>query len=230
MKDFNVTERAKLWKPLLLGVVAAVGCTGCVVGDTRHVPPPRPVYDPRTRELVRLDWDADGNGRIDQRTYFVGGVAVRTELDANDDGRVDRWEYVDLLARVTRVGSSSADDGNEDTWTWPASDAGEIRIDRAQYRDRAIDRREVLVNDVLVRAEEDANRDGLSDKWESWSGGALVTAAYDTTFSLGRPDRRLVYDGGRLASIEADVDGTGRFERLLQATHLESGEKTRDEY
>jgi hypothetical protein len=229
MEDITVTERAKLWKSTL-AVVAGMALTGCFATETRHATSPQPVYDPRTRQLVRLDWDANGNGRVDQRTYFANGVAARTEIDGDDDGRVDRWEYVDATTAVTHVGSSSANDGNEDTWTWVATAAGEVRIDRAQYRDRAVDRREFLLDAVLVRAEEDANRDGVIDKWETWKDGALVTASYDTTFANGRPDRRLVYDGGRLASIEADVDGTGRFERLLQATNLESGEKTRDRH
>ena len=213
MNDTRVTERAKLWKPPLL-LMATLAGAACVGSDASAASAPQPVYDQRSGQLVRLDWDADGNGRVDQRTYFVGATAVRTEVDSNDDGRVDRWEYVDATATVTHVGSSSAHDGVEDTWTWPSSDTGEVRVERAQYRDRVIDRREFLRDDILFRAEEDANRDGLIDKWETWADGALVMAAFDTTFSAGRPDRRLTYDGGQLAYIEADIDGTGRFERL----------------
>lgn len=211
-----MTERAKLWKHgvALAVVIGSVAGSGCLNRDTTAASAPQPVYDVRSRRLVRLDWDADGNGRIDQRTYFTGTAAVRTEVDSNDDGRVDRWEYVDTAATVTHVGSSSANDGVEDTWTYAASDNGEVRVERAQYRDRVIDRREFLADDILFRAEEDANRDGLIDKWETWLNGALVMAAFDTTFSAGRPDRRLTYAGGQLASIEADIDGTGRFERL----------------
>lgn len=228
MDDINVTERAKLWRPALT-VIAVIAGTGCYAGDTSAGDKPQPVYDLRSRQLVRLDWDTDGNGRIDQRTYFVGGTAVRTEVDDNDDGRIDRWEYVDATATVTHVGSSSADDGVEDTWTWVIGDAGEVRVDRSQYRDRVIDRREFLRHDTLLRAEEDANRDGLTDKWETWENGALVMAAFDTTFSAGRPDRRLVYAGGQLAYLEADVDGTGTFERLA-SNQPGSGENTRDRH
>jgi hypothetical protein len=228
MNVINVTERAKLWScVLVLGAGAVSG--GCVARDTDPSAAPQPVYDSRTRQLVRLDWDANGDGRINQRTYFAAGTAVRTEVDEDGDGRIDRWEYVDAAARVLRVGSSTANDGVEDTWTYPPDARGEVLVEHAQYRDRVIDRREVLVDDTLVRAEEDANRDGLPDKWETWADGALAVAAYDTTFSAGRPDRRLVYDGGRLAAIEADVDGTGRFERLA-SNHLDSGDKTRDRH
>jgi hypothetical protein len=209
-------------------VIAVIASTGCFSGDTAS-PSPQPVYDLRSRQLVRLDWDADGDGRFDQRTYFVGGQAARTEVDEDGDGRIDRWEYVNGVAAVSSIGRSSANDGIEDTWIWTADEAGEVRIDRAQYRDRIIDRREFLRDDILVRAEEDADRDGLTDKWETWERGALVTAAFDTTFSTGRPDRRLVYASGRLAYLEADVDGTGHFKRLA-SNQPGSGDTTRDRH
>jgi hypothetical protein len=189
---------------------------------------PMPVYDAQTRQLVRLDWDTNGDARIDQRTYFVGAAAARTEVDGNHDGRIDRWEYVDRAAVVTRVGTSSADDGLEDTWTWPPDAGGEVRVDRAQYRDGMVDRRDYLVDGALVRAEEDANRDGLVDKWERWQSGMLIVAAFDTSFSTGRPDRRVVYDAGRFRHLETDVHGNGRFERL--AINQPGGGTTRDRH
>ena len=191
---------------------AAMAAAGCLNADNAH--PPQPVYDAPSGRLIRLDWDADGDGRIEQRTYFAGARPMRTEIDGDRDGRVDRWEYVDDAAALTHVGSSSANDGVEDTWQWAATDDGETRLDRAQYRDGVVDRREYFRQDVLVRAEEDANRDGLADKWETWASGVLVQAAFDTTFSTGRPNRRLHYDGGVFAYMDADVDGDGRFERL----------------
>jgi hypothetical protein len=81
----------------------------------------------------------------------------------------------------------------------------------------------------MVRAEEDANLDGVMDKWETWADGALLVAAFDTSFATGRPDRRVVYEGGRFAYVEADADGNGQFERL--ATHQPgSGDKARDRH
>jgi hypothetical protein len=200
---------------------------GCITEDTRGAP--RPVYDAQSRQLVRLDWDTNGDARTDQRTYFVNAKAVRTEGDVNHDGRVDRWEYVDATGAVIKVGTSSANDGNEDIWTWPVNADGEVRVDRAQYRDGFVDRREYLRNDTLVRAEEDGNRDGLVDKWESWKNGVLAMAAFDTSFMAGRPNRRVVYDAGRVASVEGDPDGNGQFERLA-INQPGSGEKTRDRH
>jgi hypothetical protein len=163
--------------------------------------------------LQRLDWDANGDGRVDYRTYFVAGVAVRTEIDDNADARVDRWEYVAAGTELRLTGTASANDGVEDTWVWPPDEAGEIRVDRAQYRDRAIDRHEYMRDDELVRVEEDSNRDGAIDKWETWKDGVLREAAFDTGLTAGRPDRRLSYERGRFAYLETDVDGDGRFER-----------------
>ena len=205
-----MTERAKLWKPIVAVLTATAGL-GCMTTETGK---PRPLYDQRTRQLVRLDWDANGDGRTEHRTYFVDGIAVRSEVDDNRDGIVDRWEYVDRAAAVTHIGTSSANDGLEDTWTWTTGADGETRIQRAQYRDGSIDRVEVVRENALVRAEEDANRDGVTDKWETWSAGVLREAAYDTSFTRGRPDRRLVYQDGRFVHLESDSDGDGQFERL----------------
>ena len=223
-----MTERAKLWTTaIVLTAVASAGA--CVDMESDRSAAPHPVYDAESRQLVRLDWDADGDGRIDQRTYFVNGVAARSEMDSNSDDRVDRWEYVNAAAAITAVGSSSAHDGIEDTWTTPPAEDGSVRIERAQARDRVIDRREFLRDGVLIRAEEDANRDGSVDTWETWQRGVLVSAAFDSTFSRGSPDRRLIYEAGRFAYLEADLDRDGHFERL--ASHQPgSGEKTRDRH
>src|SRR5436189_12876 len=64
----------------------------------------------------------------------------------------------------------------------------------------------------LVRAEEDTNGDGRPDKWETYGGGALKTAAFDENGD-GKPDRRLTYDNGQLTLIESEPDGAGAFTR-----------------
>ena len=110
------------------------------------VPPPgpraTPAYDEYTRRLVSIYADQDNDGRIDQWSYFDGNRPLRGEKDIDGDGRIDRWEYFDATARLERVGSASAADGIEDTWTWPAGDDQEGRIDRSRSRDRQIDRTE----------------------------------------------------------------------------------------
>jgi hypothetical protein len=226
----DVTERAKLWMYYLISsLMAMVPSAGCGWADSNAAHAPRPAYELVSRRLVRLDWDANGDGRIEQRTYVTGTMPLRTEIDRDGDGRVDVWEYVGSSGAVSRVGSASANDGVEDTWTWMPDGRGEVRVDRAQYRDGVTDRREYFRSEVLVRAEEDANRDGRFDKWETWDSGVLRVAAFDISFEAGRPNRRLVYGGdGRFEYMEADLNGDGRFWRVAATEAVTAGEVSRD--
>jgi len=184
-----------------------------------RVPPTRvvPSYDIFTSRLIQLSADLNGDGRLDQWTYMDGNRPLRGEADTDADGRVDRWEYFDGQAFLVRVGTSSLADGVEDTWTSPASPSGESEVARSRHRDRAIDRREVIREGVLLRSDEDTNADGLPDKWEVYEGGQLREARFDLSLSRGRANRRLVYNGqGQLVGVEQDDDGDDRFEPLVQ--------------
>jgi hypothetical protein len=173
----------------------------------------RPVYDSRSRQLVRLDADQNRDRVIDTRTYMAGNTPLRTEADSDQDGRVDRWEYTDAHARVYMIGTSSRRDGVEDRWAIVDDRSSERTLLISRQRDRRLDRREVFLGDVLVRAEEDGNGDGRPDKWEVWDRGVLREVRFDSAGTRGRPDRRLLYDAaGRFERLEVDVDGDGRFE------------------
>lgn len=189
----------------------AVTSTAC---DTT-VAAPRPSYDVATRRLVRLDLPrADGRG-VQARTYLDGARVFRTEVDLDGSGRVDRWEYFDPRGRLVKVGTSSAGDGVEDTWTYAADDEGVRRVEIATARDRRPDRRETYRADRLVAVEEDVNGDGRPDKWEEYADGVLRVVGFDPSYRAGRPLRRVVYDrDGRFSHVEVDPDGDGQFERL----------------
>ncbi len=192
-------------------------------------PPPvrgaSPSYDTFTQRLVQLQADQDGNGRIDQWSYFDGNRPLRGEGDTDGDGRIDRWEYFDERAALTRVGTSSLNNGIEDTWTWVVAEGGESHIDRSRRRDRQIDRREYYRDGVLVRAEEDTNADGRPDRWDRYEGAVLRQAEFDTTLAGGRPNRRLVYDAaGRFLRVEADPELDGSFVTLSGALPPEAAE------
>jgi hypothetical protein len=175
---------------------------------------PRPVYESTTRELVRLDVDTKDDGWIDIRTYARGSRVMRTEIDADRDGRIDRWEYLAEGNQLAKLGTSSVAGGPEDTWTFRES-GGEVRVDRLQGGERSATRHEFYRVGVLMRAEEDTNGDGLTDKWEAYEGGRLRSLAFDSTQHAGQPDRRLLYDeGGQYASLEIDANRDGHFERL----------------
>jgi hypothetical protein len=189
----------------ILAVMAA-GCAG--------PPVPSALYDPSTRQLVRLDADVNGNGVVDTRTYANGSRILRSEVDEDEDGRVDRWEYLDDRHAVTAVGTSSRASGVEDVWTF-AEAGGETRVDRALDGERHPTRREFYRSGVLARAEEDTNRDGRIDKWETFESGRLRSVAFDTSGSADRPNRRLVYDrNAQFSHVESDDNRDGQFERV----------------
>ena len=174
-----------------------------------------PDYDTFTGRLVRLSADQNGDGRLDQWTYLDGNRPLRGEADTDGDGRIDRWEYFDANAQLVRVGSSSRNDGVEDTWTLVQPRGGTSEIDRSRNRDRHVDRREFFMANALLRAEEDANGDGLTDRWERYDRGTLREVAFDTSFAAGRADRRVLYDEqGRFVAVEVDVERNGAFVRL----------------
>lgn len=177
-----------------------------------------PSYDEFSSRMVQISADLSGDLRLDQWTYMDGNRPIRGEADTNGDGRIDRWEYFDTTATLTQVGTSSLDDGVEDTWTSPVAANGEFEVRRSRHRDRAIDRWEIRRENVLVRSQEDTNADGRLDKWDIFEGGVLREAQFDTTFSRGRADRRLLYGTqGQLVALEQDNDGDGRFERMTSA-------------
>lgn len=197
--------------------LAAAGCLALVVGCDASPAARRavPSYDDFTGRLIQLNADQNGDGRIDQWTYLDGTNAVRGEADTDADGRIDRWEYFEQAA-LTMIGTSSRGDGIEDTWTFPVPTAGgETLIVTSRNRDRAFDHREFYRGDVLVRTEDDTNRDGRIDKWQRYEGAVLREAAFDTSFTHARPDRRVQYDEkGRFVLVEEDPDGDGRFVRV----------------
>jgi len=114
-----------------------------------------PGYDTFSGRLIQLSADQDGDGRVDQWTYLDGTRPLRGEKDADSDGRIDRWEYFNAKGDLLMVGTSSRNDGIEDTWTWVAPIDGAGRVDIATARDRRIDRHEFYVNGAMVRAELD---------------------------------------------------------------------------
>jgi len=164
--------------------LAAVAASACA--RDRVVP----VYD-SAGAIRRLDYDTNRDGLIEMRTYLVDGRAARLEADGNGDGVIDRWEYYGADGSLTRIGTSTASDGREDTWV--VRNGGQVRIDIATHRDGVADRHEYHDNGVLVRAEQDTNGDGLIDQWQMYSGGHVSELRLDTSLRSGKPDRRLVY-------------------------------------
>jgi hypothetical protein len=158
------------------------------------------VYAPDTRTLVRLDYDYNGDGRVDVRTYVRGGTPTRLEGDTDGDGLVDRWEYYAASGELLRIGGSTEADGREDVWV--RMGGGERHVEISTRRDGIVDRREVYEGERLVRSEADTNHDGFPDMWETFEDGAVTELLVDDDKRHGRPTRRVVYAPDGAARIE----------------------------
>ena len=205
------------WIRRLLGGAALGLAASCA--PTEATKTVNPSYDPFSGHLIQLNADQDGDGRVDQWTYLDGTRPLRGEKDMDRDGRIDRWEYFGAQAELVSVGTSSRNDGIEDTWTWVSLVNGEGRVDLSLARDRHIDKREYYAGDAIARAELDTNADGRIDRWDRYENRVLREVQFDTTFKAARADRRLLYDPqGHFVAAEADDDRDGRFDRLSPGT------------
>jgi hypothetical protein len=197
-----------MFSRILRGSVAAAGLAACLGSACALKPSARavPSYDVFTARLVLLSADQNGDGKLDQWSYMDGDMPLRGEADTDGDGRIDRWEYFGQKAELVKIGTSSRNDGVEDTWTVPSLPNGETEVALSRRGDRLIDRREYYRGQALLRVEEDVNADGVIDKWERYEGTVLREADFDTSFHTGKPNKRVRYDAqGRLESLEGDV-------------------------
>jgi hypothetical protein len=203
--------------------VAAMLAAACSNGAPDSSSAPHPTYDKTTGKLTQLTYDRNHNGKIDTWTDMDGTRPLRSRIDLNEDGKIDRWEYYDEKGQLLKVGFSRRDDGKPDAWAFAgpggkverieiSSTGDEHKIDRWEHYDPA----RIGPNDdtsrALAASEEDTDRDGRPDKWETYENGAIASVAFDEG-GTGRPTRRLTYRGGRLVLIESDPDGKGGFRR-----------------
>lgn len=134
-------------------------------------------YDDKTGRLKRIEVDQNKNGRMDTWSYWNGTRLLRIETDGDEDGKIDRWEHFgpDGTRRIVKLGTSSKDDGVEDTWAYPDE------------------------KDLLLRVETDTDRDGTIDKRESFvaspnaPGGRVLSMVELGLDKTGQPARRLYY-------------------------------------
>jgi len=192
----KVFEVLGVLRRLALGLLLAAALTPTACArprtDAAAAQRIRPAYD-AAGHLKRLEYDSDGDGKIDTWGYMDGARVIRVEVDENGDGQVDRWEYHSESGKTVE------------------------RIERSTRRDGVVSRREYFDGGSLARIEEDTNGDGKIDKWETYTGGTLTMMALDT-MARGTPDRRLVYDAdGTLDRIEVDPTGSGHFQPLSTA-------------
>jgi hypothetical protein len=191
-------------------VVAQAAVSACVRKNDAFTPQVEPVYDTTTGRLRLLQYDSNGDGKIDTWSYMNGSQAVRIEVDRDGDGRVDQWQYYEGTPRVQKVGFSMRGDGKEDAWSYLGPDGTITRVESSPRRDGRVTRIEYYESGALTRAEEDTDGDGRVDKWETYRDSRLFVVAFDTTHR-GTPDRRIVYDADANGRVEVDREGTGHF-------------------
>ncbi len=203
-------NRSVLTTAALAGCVLAVALISAACGHPADRKKIEPIYDKQTGRLQVLNYDSDGDGKVDTISHMDGARVLRIEIDRDEDGRVDRWEYYDANQKLEKVGFSRPGDGKEDAWSSARQDGSIARIDISLARDGKVTRREYYEKDTVVRAEEDGDGDGTFDKWETYEGGRLASVAFDT-LHRGKPDRRLVYGADGSAHLEVDPAGDGTF-------------------
>ena len=189
---------------LVFVTTVASACRGSAAAPpTTETSKPTASYDKQNGKLTQLDFDRDGDGRIDTRAYMDGVLVKSIEIDRDGSGKPDRWEYYEPVT------NGAAPAGSPD---------GHSVITRAEESNAKgkIDRREFYEGGVITRVEEDTNGDGKTDKWEQYRGGLLAAVDLDL-HHRGRPERRFVYrTDGTVDHLEADPDGDGKFSAVTQ--------------
>ena len=158
---------------LIVGLVAAV-VSGVVAyrlggpyGERFDTLTLRRVYNQQTGEIEALNYDADGDLRLDTWTYWEDGHRVRSEIDDNEDGRIDRWHFFDASdaedAVPSREGFSSAGDGVMDAWRYPGEEGDVERIEFLDRSNARVVKTEFYSGGALMRTEADTDGDGDID-------------------------------------------------------------------
>ena len=211
-------------RAVLIAAAVAVCLSGCSDPEKERIKETtKPTYDKTTGKLTELTFDRNKNGKIDTWTDMDGTRPLRSRSDLDEDGKLDRWEYYDEKGQLAKVGFSRADDGTPDAWAFAGQDGKVVRIEISSVKDETkIDRWERYEPrgdspegvGALLAADEDTNHDGKRDKWETYEGGTLKTAAFDEDHD-GRPDRRLTYAAGTLTLIESEPDASGSYTKQV---------------
>ena len=193
---------------ILLPIVVLAAACGAPPDDSATI---APRYDQTTGRLKELRYDSNADGTIDTVSFMDGSRILRVEIDQDQDGKVERWEHYGDHHQLVRVGFSRTNDGKENAWSYAGPDGKVTRVEFAGGPDlRLVTRVEHYQSEAIVRSEEDTNRDGRMDKWETYENGRLAALAFDSTHR-GTPDRRLTYRGDGTVAVEEDPDGDGRF-------------------
>lgn len=121
----------------------------------------------RNLELVRVEIDLNGDGKIDVRRFYKDNNKIREEFDLDFDGRFDVIHFYD-------------DNGNLFKKAYFMRSRNPQRPDLIKYYEVVGTKKDKKV--VLVRKERDDNLDGRIDYWEYWENGVLERIGRDTDY------------------------------------------------
>lgn len=218
--DYTDAPRGSLAGVIRTSIIVCMACATLVSACSRGEQASAE-YDPQTGRLRTLAFDATGAGKKNAVGFVDGATVRRIELDLDSDGAIDRWDFYTADGKLEKVGLSQRDDSRMDAEAFYTPE-GALRMMRiSTRRDDTFDRIEYYEHDILVRSEEDTNRDGKPDKWDTYRPErdvppgvlpyAITSTALDET-GRGTPTRRLIFGpGGRVERIESDRDGDGHF-------------------
>ena len=140
------------------------------------------------------------------------------QIDSDEDGRIDRWEEYGADGALTVARIARAKQGTPDQIIYMKAGGDVDRIEYLEVSDvtgkEGVVRREFFERGQRIRAEEDADGDGLMDRWEHYdAAGAQIAVEFDTIQPYtGKPNRRMNYSpSGELLSIETEPDGAGGY-------------------
>ena len=141
-----------------------------------------------TGNLVKLEADRDGDGRMDTFQYYEKGVLMRVEKDSDADGNVDEKDILEKGKRTLHE--------KLDTLGRPV---GAIRFDEQERP---------------LRWERDTTGDGRFDTIHHYENGALTLVTKDTTGG-GKANFWQKFKDEKPVEQKADRDGDGRLEQVV---------------
>ncbi len=192
IRDLRARARPPRALRLAAGLTLAIGAVVCggappnapaTSGQPAASTPatsPTASYNEQNGKLSELDFDRNGDGKVDTRAYMDGVLVKSIEIDRDGNGKTDRWEYYEPVM------SGSAPAGS------PDGHSVIVRAEEANAKNGRVNRREFYSQGLIARVEEDTNSDGRIDKWETYTDGLVATVDLDLKHR-GRPERRLVY-------------------------------------
>lgn len=171
-------------------------------------------FDPKSRELLRLEQDTNFDGQLDTRQVYQKGELVARERDTNEDGNADVWERYAAGVMTERTIDRNRDGVPDAFYVYDGETLVEERHDAND--DGKVDRRILYENFYRVYAEEDRTHDGAMDTWTRYGvshGEEVVVRVERASKGSGAPDVVETYDtsSGKsvIAKREEDRDGDG---------------------